>query len=162
MFHAPERFGMRLTAMFASLSALSYCLSSSSLRAAASASTGCGPSSSLSTATGPVLAISVAAVGVGVGATGVGASVGVGVGWIVFGASVVATGAVVVFLVDGARSLQAAREAVIATAVRIFVKRTRVNIWKLLSRELNCSRCASADRRARCGLAPLERAACPE
>src|SRR4051794_6937593 len=121
VFQAPDRFGMRLTAMLASFSALSYCLSSSSLRAVASASGGCGPSSSFSTATGG-LGISIAAMA-GVSAGG-GASIGLG-------ASVVATGAVVVvvgFLDDGERSLQAAMEAVMATAVKIFVNRSEVDI----------------------------------
>jgi hypothetical protein len=44
------------------------------------------------------------------------------------GDSVVATGAAVGFLLDGARSLHAAMDAVIATAVRIFVNRIEVDI----------------------------------
>jgi hypothetical protein len=70
------------------------------------------------------LAVSVATVGGGVGA---GASVGVGAFSRTLDGSVVATGGVV-FLVDGARSLHAARDAVMATAVRIFVNRIEVDI----------------------------------
>ena len=114
---------MRLTAMLASFSALSYCLSSSSLRAVASASGGCGPSSSFSTVTG-CLAVSVATVGGGVGGVSA-ASAAPSIG---LGGSVVATVVVVAFLGDDERSLQAAMEAVMATAVRIFVNRTEVDI----------------------------------
>jgi hypothetical protein len=45
------------------------------------------------------------------------------------GGSVVTTG-VVVFLGDDERSLQAAMEAVMATAVKIFVNRSEVDILK--------------------------------
>jgi hypothetical protein len=65
-------------------------------------------------------------VGVGVGvAAGGGVSVGAGVS-IGFGVSVVATTGF--GFRDGARSLHAAREAVMATAVRMFVKRTELDI----------------------------------